>query len=184
MRTIIVFAMLALGALFGEQLHAQTTQKGMTKTVVYRGGIVVFSIPSNWLDEYEADGGGTFYEDVPDSGTLRLNVLSFDSKDKAAAQMAIDVFPANSYELLGNGFPLRRYMKEGMEDGERLHIHRWEVAVPVPPHSVRLAMFAHTVLASQENSPRVKAELALIDRSVRGAVFSQAVGVSGDYQHK
>jgi hypothetical protein len=184
MRTLIVFTMLAFGALFAGQLHAESAQNAMTKTVTYRGGIVVFSIPNHWLEEYEPAGGATFYEDKPDSGTLRLNVLSFDSKDTPAVQMAIKFFPENSYELLQNGFPIRRYVKDAVEKGEHLRIHRWEIAVPVPPRSVRLLMFAHTVLRSQENDPRIKAELSFIDASVRRAVYAQAAGVVGDYQHK
>jgi hypothetical protein len=184
MRTLIVFTMLAFGALFAGQLHAESTRNALTKTVSYRGGIVVFSIPNQWLEEYEPEGGATFYEDKPDSGTLRLNVLSFDSKDTPAVQMAMKVFPENSYELLPNGFPIRRYVKDAVEQGEQLRIHRWEIAVPVPPRSVRLLMFAHTVVRSQENDPRIKAELSFIDGSVRRAVYAQAAGVAGDYQHK
>ena len=32
------------------------------KTVVYRGRIVRFRIPEHWIEEYEHEGGGTFYE--------------------------------------------------------------------------------------------------------------------------
>jgi hypothetical protein len=51
------------------------------KPVVYRGGIVSFSIPANWREEYESDGGGTFYEDGTDTGTLRLHVISVGKKE-------------------------------------------------------------------------------------------------------
>jgi hypothetical protein len=33
------------------------------KTIVYRGGIVRFRIPAHWIEEYEHEGGGTFYEE-------------------------------------------------------------------------------------------------------------------------
>lgn len=45
------------------------------KTIVYRGGLVRFSIPATWQEEYEPDGGGTFYKEGPDTGTLRLILL-------------------------------------------------------------------------------------------------------------
>ena len=32
------------------------------KKISYRGGVVEFSIPANWKEEYERDGGGMFYE--------------------------------------------------------------------------------------------------------------------------
>jgi len=47
------------------------------KTIEYRGGVVSFRIPSKWKEEYEEKGGGTFYEPVQDSGTLRLNIITF-----------------------------------------------------------------------------------------------------------
>lgn len=56
------------------------------KHIKYRGGIAEFQIPSHWREEYEPGGGGTFYEDSPDSGTLRLNVLSLSSKDTSQSR--------------------------------------------------------------------------------------------------
>lgn len=46
------------------------------KEIVYRGGIVVFSIPSNWKEEYEPNGGATFYQEGFKTGTLRLSILT------------------------------------------------------------------------------------------------------------
>lgn len=51
------------------------------KTINYRGGVVTMEIPAHWKEEYEPKGGGTFYEDRADSGTLRLNVLTFEDKN-------------------------------------------------------------------------------------------------------
>jgi hypothetical protein len=51
------------------------------KPIVYRGGIITFRVPATWKEEYEAEGGGTFYDDRPDSGTLRLNVLTFKAPE-------------------------------------------------------------------------------------------------------
>jgi len=151
------------------------------KTVNYRGGIVRFSIPSNWLEEYEPEGGGTFYESRPNSGTLRLSVLSFDSSDKPAEEMARTAFPQDSVELLPGGFPMRHYVTPAKEKGEALDIHRWEIAVPVPPHSLRLVCFAHTIIAGQQSDPRIAKELKILDESIRSAAFSQQSGITGAY---
>lgn len=151
------------------------------KTISYRGGIVEFSIPGSWREEYEPSGGATFYEDNPESGTLRLNVLSFSSKDEPAQQMASSVFPTGSYELISNDFPMQYEIKDVVEGGVKLHLHSWSVAVPVPPHSVRLAVFHHTVLAGQESESLIQAELDFLHQSIRSASFSQAPGVGGDY---
>src|SRR5262249_43907386 len=54
-------------------------QDGM-KAIRCRGGIVTFRIPAHWTEEYEEEGGGTFYDEDNGSGTLRLNVLTFALK--------------------------------------------------------------------------------------------------------
>jgi hypothetical protein len=74
------------------------------KPITYRGGIVRFEIPSDWIEEFETSGGGTFYENRPDSGTLRLNVLSFSSKNTPSEEMARSVFKDNPTEVLPSGF--------------------------------------------------------------------------------
>jgi hypothetical protein len=43
--------------------------------IVYRGGIAHFHVPTSWVEEYEPAGGGTFYENKPGTGTLRVNVM-------------------------------------------------------------------------------------------------------------
>jgi hypothetical protein len=49
------------------------------KTISYRGGVVTFRIPESWNEEYSDTDGGTFYEDKPDSGTLRLKLITAES---------------------------------------------------------------------------------------------------------
>jgi hypothetical protein len=175
----ITFVFTALLAILTFPVGAADMSK--TKTISYRGGVVTFSIPASWQEEYEPAGGGTFYEDNPDSGTLRLSVLSFSSNNEPAQIMALSAFPEGSYELLQDGHPLRYEVKETNERGEKLHLHTWSVAVAVPPHSMRLALFHHTVLAGQEGDPLISQELAFLHKSIRSAVFSTAPGVAGNY---
>ena len=155
----------------------QNNQK--TKTISYRGGIVTFSIPRTWREEYEASGGAIFYEDRPHSGTLRLNVLTFESDDRHSQQMALDAFPADSFELLPNGFPIQYAVNEVEEDEELLHIHAWKIAVPIPPNNLRLVVFQHAILASPEIDPTMMSELDFLRQSIHSADFSQAAGSAG-----
>jgi hypothetical protein len=46
------------------------------KTIAYRGGVITFRVPSTWKEEYQPEGGGTFYDPRPGSGTLRLNFMT------------------------------------------------------------------------------------------------------------
>ena len=49
------------------------------KSINYRGGLMQFSVPNVWIEEYDAKGPAMFYEDNDDSGTFRLNVLTFSA---------------------------------------------------------------------------------------------------------
>ena len=48
-----------------DRFKKKDTPGDKLKTIVYRGGIVRFKIPANWVEEYEEDGGGTFYQNRP-----------------------------------------------------------------------------------------------------------------------
>jgi len=148
-----------------------------TKKIIYRGGVAEFLLPEKWREEYDAKGGGTFYEDRKDSGTLRLNVLSFDSKNTPANEMALAAFPKASYEVMESGLPIRHYDESSIENGEKLKIYYWEIAIPVPPNSIRLAIFSHTVLDSPSTATNTQSELAFLNHSIRQASFSRDAGV-------
>jgi len=154
-----------------------------SKQVVYRGGIARFEIPSSWVEEYEPEGGGTFYEPRDDSGTLRLNVLSFSSASDPSQEMARSALKdANGRS--GEGFPLHYEVIEATEGDARLEIHRWQVAVPVLPHSVRLAIFSYTILSGQRNDPHIANEWKFVDASLRKATFSTEPGADPSHDHQ
>ena len=100
------------------------------KTISYRGGIARFNIPASWTEEYEPTGGATFYEDEPDSGTLRLNVLNFSSNGKQTGEQMIAGLVAKSgYHLLHNGLAIKQYIKSAEENGEQLKLHDIELSL-------------------------------------------------------
>lgn len=144
-----------------------------TKPVVYRGGLVSFRIPENWREEYDPEGGGTFYEDKPDSGTLRLNVLSFEKKTALTLKDATrELFAGQPHEVLPCGLPMRHYVKETEERGTALRLYRWEVLIPVSPKQWRLACFTHTITAAQDETAQSQEELRLVNSIVREARYS------------
>jgi hypothetical protein len=152
------------------------------KSICYRGGIARFSIPASWKEEYEASGGATFYEDRPDSGTFRLNVLSFSSNGKETGDQTIAGLIAKSgYKALRDGLAIKQYVKSAEEDGEPLRIYYWQVAIPVERCNVRLAIFSYTILASQGTDKQVCQEIDLLDRCILNGEFSSEQGVGGEY---
>lgn len=150
------------------------------KSVAYRGGIAKFSIPDSWLEENEPAGGATYYEDREDSGTLRLNVLAFESKE-SSEMMIQDLIRNQNYEPLQDELAIRRETDSTTEDGETLAIYTWNVAVPVPPNGVRLAVFSYTILQSQSSESSFQQEIELLNNSFRNAEYSKDAGISGDY---
>ena len=128
-------------------------------------------IPATWREEYEPDGGATFYEEGDGTGTLRLNVLSFERKSSTARDPSED-FP----EDLKPGVRLRHNRKEAEEHGAEILLYRWEVLVAVPPDRWRLVCFTHTVLGSSVESAATRKELRMVDSLVREAEYSTAAG--------
>jgi hypothetical protein len=148
-----------------------------TKTIRYRGGIVHFQLPANWREEYDPQGGGTFYEDRPDSGTLRLHVLTAESKTGEPCDQAIEhSFPAGSSELLASGLRMRYRLVTSEERGTAIHLHRWEIAVPVPPNRFRIICFTHTVLARQESTRRLLRSWSSSAKPFRTRSFREKAG--------
>src|SRR5687767_3790902 len=95
------------------------------KTINYRGGVVRFCILANWKEEYEEAGGGTFYAPDDDTGTLRLNVMTFKAPpDKPVGpNIAPQVLAPEAekrgvrVESLGTGVAMIRFDQPTEENG-------------------------------------------------------------------
>jgi hypothetical protein len=75
--------------------------------------------------------------------------------------------------MLLNGNAVATYVVQKEEEGQAIAIHYWEIANPLPPRQLRLAIFSYTVLASQDSAANTQAELQLLDSSICEAEFSQ-----------
>jgi len=149
------------------------------QAVVYRGGVVRFRVPAGWTEESD-ESGGTYYADQPDSGTLRLNVLTFQGP---ALPPPPDLLRAlkdkpNPAELLPSGVAFVSYSEDLEEETERLFVQHWELAQAVAPRHLRLVVFSYTLPKGRAEEPAVREELALLDREIRAAVLSSELGVT------
>jgi len=155
-------------------------QDGM-KTIRYRGGIVTFRIPAHWTEEYEEKGGGIFYDEDNDSGTLRLNVLTFASKTPVTTRTAMSLLEARRQEYqgtltdLGNGNALLCYTAVAQEEGASLTIHYWQIANVVPPNHFRLAIFSYTQ-PTELADDAMAAKVAMMDEELRACRFAEELG--------
>jgi hypothetical protein len=152
------------------------------KTVRYRGGVVSFRIPADWEEEYEEEGGGTFYEDEPDSGTLRLNVLTMQSPDPVDADTAASLVElrveetSGKAERLPNGNAVLRYQQRTEDEDGPVAVWFWEVAAAVPTDHARYAVFSYTVPAYRAEEAEVAAQVAMLDRELSRCTFAAEVG--------
>ena len=152
------------------------------KEIQYRGGIVTFSIPRHWVEEYERDGGGMFYEDAPNTGTLRLNVITAKSPHPLSADAAFEELTAmksikaESVQRLKNGNAFATAIQHSSEQNQAITLFWWHVTNPVRPSHLRIANFSYTVLTSQEHSEATKREVQLITESIKNAKFHPTLG--------
>jgi len=156
------------------------------KTISYRGGVVTFRVPAHWIEEYEPEGGGTFYAAAPDSATFRLRTITFEAPSALTAENAPDILSSlrqsaeAPVERLPSGCAVIRYTESAVDRGHRLLITYWSVAHIVPPRHARIANFSYTLLESQREDARFHRELELIDREVRASIFSPELGVASE----
>jgi hypothetical protein len=166
-----------------EDEEPDAEEDGM-KTIRYRGGTVTFRIPEHWEEEYEEEGGGTFYDADTDAGTFRLSTLLLSSPTPVTTHSARELAAGRAAKEsgtlsdLGGGNWLVEYVHEVEEDGEPLTVRYWEITNPVPPKHIRIALFSYSVatdLLDCEDED-VTGELALLAREVRACAFAKVVG--------
>jgi hypothetical protein len=158
------------------------------KPIVYRGGVVTFRIPARWREEYSDTEGGTFYEDRPDSGTLRLKVITMIAPKHLQPCSATDVLQVvvNGMRSKGvegmttgriDGNAVFKYEDVTSQEGVRLSIFNWIVANPLAPNRARIATFSYTVLAEQRNQSQIRQDLEMLEVEIEAATFSPELGV-------
>ena len=152
------------------------------KEIRYRGGVVNFSVPKNWVEASEPDGGAMFYEDAPDTGTLRLNLITAKSphplSDDAAFERLATMksVTAGSLQRLKNGNAIGTSILRSTEQGQAITIFWWYLTNPVYPNHMRMANFSYTVLTEKEGSETVKREVQLLTEAIKNARFYPTLG--------
>jgi len=147
------------------------------KTIEYRGGVVRFRVPAHWKEEYEPEGGGTFYEDGPDTGTLRLNIITSEAPQERLPSTGYDFLRQESANRqaeifrLPSGDGMKHYLKKTEEDGTPLDMYFWEIAHCVPPTTLYLAIFSWTVSTKQAKRPEYNEEIQMIMEELKNIHF-------------
>lgn len=144
------------------------------KQITYRGGLIVFRLPQNWTEEYEPEGGGTFFDPQDESVTLRLNVLTLQSPRDLKITDSRAPFEGSAAFVGGDIQPLADFQsicvlppRRTEEAGEPLDIHTWAVARVIPPRCVRVAMFNTTVAIRRAEPTAIEAILTTLQAEIR-----------------
>ena len=141
-----------------------------------------FRIPSHWKEEYEENGGGTFYEDSPVSGTLRLNIQTFKGSTGNLQTCGYDELTRKPFSdgveiiRLPSGDGMKKYRNQAMENGESLDLYYWEVAHITPPGKYYLAIFSWTILTEQSGVQRFRDEIEMITNELKQIRFHPELG--------
>ena len=142
------------------------------KMVRYRDA-VSFPLPVAWKVEDEPGVQGIFYNDAPGAGTLRVSALQWQgSNEEERNDIAKNILLPGEIETLAQGVYLKTEVKDGLEGGVALILHRWLVVLALPENTCRLVVYTHTVTADQEKEPSIVAELETVDFAVRNAAYS------------
>ena len=152
------------------------------KTISYRGGLITFRVPATWKEEYQPEGGGTFYEDRPDAGTLRLNVITAKAPAGKLPSDGYSFFALKSFakdERLTktpHGDGMRIFKDATEERGTKIDLYCWEIAQCIPPETLRIATFTWTILASQSSDPKFQKEIEFLTNEISKAYFYPELG--------
>jgi hypothetical protein len=153
------------------------------KEIAYCGGVIRFRIPDDWREEQENHGGWMYYSAQPDSGTLRVAVITSKSpkpltRSDRSEGLLSDKAQGRSESLPG-GIAMASYSLYAEEQGVPILVHFWEVAKLLPPDHGRLAVFSYTLQADQEHLETTKRALSMVRNKIRRVAFAPTLGQIG-----
>jgi len=151
------------------------------KAISYRGGVVEFRIPASWKEDYSDVDGGTFYEEKPNSGTLRLKIITLETPSEVTSNSAVQLLGSlkqfqGKYDHLPSGNALFKYEQPSVDQGMKIKIVYWIIANPIPPNHARIVTFSYTILKSQGQNSQTMQEIGMLDSEIRASKFATILG--------
>jgi hypothetical protein len=151
------------------------------KTIHYRGGVVSFRLPTQWVESYEEEAGGIFYEDRPDSGTLRLNITTAKRKasmpdDSLQFLRSLKEADFGIVSQLEAECSMLTYTLDTEESGQRIRIYYWHIASPAAADYIRVASYSFTVATMNDSSTANRNDLEMLRHEIPATAFSSTLG--------
>lgn len=147
------------------------------KEVIYRGGIVKFSIPEAWVAEKIQGGEVIFVDPENELRTLRVNVITAQTPALVRRDDAFSVLETfsdvelKSIKRLENGNAVATGIIDALENNQAIVMFWWRLANICPPDTIRIATFTFTTVAKDATAMQTVADIQWIARSVERANF-------------
>jgi hypothetical protein len=145
------------------------------KTINFRGGVMEFRIPAIWKEEF-SEKGGVFYEDRPNSGIFRVMLTTLQAapgRQPSTVEILNPLPHVNgTAEALPNGNAIATTEETAMDRDDVIKVYSWFLANCVPPHHIRIAIFSYAILRNEDDLPKTRCELIMLDTEIRLAAFS------------
>lgn len=135
--------------------------------VNFRDGTLLFRLPKDWIAQYKPDGGAEFRSSRGE-GLLVLNVLEFDAPDPVTPNHGFDLLAnyggheGREILQLNNGNTLVAYR----ENAQGVTAFAWDVVIPVPPSTLRLAGFSYFVPESGSDTPEIEQVVSMLTAEI------------------
>lgn len=133
--------------------------------------IIQFQIPENWISEQDEDFT-LFYEDSPDSATLRVQTLLFSVPN--TEQIIQQKLAVSGTIALENGLPCAFKREQSEENGDILEIDFWDITIPISDTQIAICCFSYTILAEQASQEHFIHEREMINHVICHADFFQS----------
>jgi len=159
------------------------------KVINYHEGALRFSVPVEWQEEYGRESGGTFFEQAPDSGTLRLSVVVMNTKGKTDSD-ALERFLKTRPEARAkgaqiskelNGNVVLQFIQRTTEGGDDMSIVWWFVASGAFEDAIQIAMFSYSLLNINREKEQNKEDILFLDQELRKTEFVKMPQISGSH---
>jgi hypothetical protein len=134
----------------------------------FSAGQIEVLIDDHWITE-PCGNGRMFFDPRPDSGTLRLDVLTYiadPSVDPKAALNATASKYGALFDLLPSGFRLVTYDEPSVEDGIPIRMRFWHLAARRGT-TLLYPIFSFTLDEAVADDPCNVADLAMVDHAIR-----------------
>jgi hypothetical protein len=137
-----------------------------------------FRAPASWTIEMAE--GTRSSPSAPGAGRLvgvelvRLEGQGHGGKETAVAALkSLDVEGERAVEALANGNALMKTVESVREGKSLLAVYAWRLGHPLPQGGMQIAVFRIRVPVETAADVIVQSDLAILDREVRAALFSE-----------